>query len=616
MRWSAPDRRDTVASRLPEDSTDVTRRRAGGRSLVQRLVRTEVRPHVGRLTIAALCMAISAGATAGYAWLMEPVLNEIFVARNRDLLVLVTALVVGLFVVKGIAGFAETVLLNHVGQRIVADLQARLYAHLVRLDLPFFHATPSGELVARFTNDANFVRAAVSTALTGLVKDTLTVIALVALMFYQDWLLASVSFFAFPLALAPIVRIGRRTRRASSRAYDTVGRFSAFLAETIQGIRTIRAYGMETRESARAAALSDELFQRITKALRVKAIASPIMETLGGLAIAVVVLYGGWQVIGGATTPGAFFSFITALLLAYQPLKSIANLNAHLQEGLAAAERLFALLDRAPAIAERADARPLRVARGVVRFEDVRFAYGDRPALKGVTFEVPAGRTVALVGPSGAGKSTVLNLIPRFYDADRGAVTIDGQDVRGMTLASLRGAIALVSQEASLFNDTVRANILYGRPGAGESEVEAAVRAAAAHDFIMALPAGYDTVVGEQGAALSGGQRQRIAIARAMLRDAPILLLDEATSALDSESEQAVRAALDRLRTGRTTIVIAHRLATVLGADAILVMDGGRIVERGTHAELIARGGVYARLYARDLRDIEDDGRAIARAGA
>ena len=583
---------------------------------MQRLVRTEVRPHVGRLTIAALCMAISAGATAGYAWLMEPVLNEIFVARNRDLLVLVTALVVGLFVVKGIAGFAETVLLNHVGQRIVADLQARLYAHLVRLDLPFFHATPSGELVARFTNDANFVRAAVSTALTGLVKDTLTVIALVALMFYQDWLLASVSFFAFPLALAPIVRIGRRTRRASSRAYDTVGRFSAFLAETIQGIRTIRAYGMETRESARAAALSDELFQRITKALRVKAIASPIMETLGGLAIAVVVLYGGWQVIGGATTPGAFFSFITALLLAYQPLKSIANLNAHLQEGLAAAERLFALLDRAPAIAERADARPLRVARGVVRFEDVRFAYGDRPALKGVTFEVPAGRTVALVGPSGAGKSTVLNLIPRFYDADRGAVTIDGQDVRGMTLASLRGAIALVSQEASLFNDTVRANILYGRPGAGESEVEAAVRAAAAHDFIMALPAGYDTVVGEQGAALSGGQRQRIAIARAMLRDAPILLLDEATSALDSESEQAVRAALDRLRTGRTTIVIAHRLATVLGADAILVMDGGRIVERGTHAELIARGGVYARLYARDLRDIEDDGRAIARAGA
>jgi subfamily B ATP-binding cassette protein MsbA len=309
-----------------------------------------------------------------------------------------------------------------------------------------------------------------------------------------------------------------------------------------------------------------------------------------------VVLYGGWQVIAGATTPGAFFSFITALLLAYQPLKSIANLNAHLQEGLAAAERLFALLDRAPAIAERADARPLRVARGVVRFEDVHFSYGDRAALRGVTFEAPAGRTIALVGPSGAGKSTVLNLIPRFYDVDRGAVTIDGQDVRGVTLASLRGAIALVSQEASLFNDTVRANILYGRPDATEADVEAAARAAAAHDFITALPAGYDTVVGEQGVALSGGQRQLIAIARAMLRDAPILLLDEATSALDAESEQLVQSALERLMSNRTTIVIAHRLATVRAADRIVVMDGGRIVEEGTHTALTTQGGLYARL--------------------
>jgi subfamily B ATP-binding cassette protein MsbA len=471
----------------------------------------------------------------------------------------------------------------------------------VRLDLGFFHASATGDLIARFTNDANYVRAAVSTALTGLVKDALTVIALLAVMFYQDWVLASVSFFAFPLALLPILRVGRRTRRASSRAYDTVGRFSAFLTETIRAIRQIKAHGMEAYEAARAKALSDELFGRVTKALRVKAMANPLMETLAGLAIAATVLYGGAQVIEGTTSPGAFFSFVTALLLAYQPMKAIANLNAHLQEGLAAAERLFALLDLAPTIVEAPKAPALRITGGEIRFEDVRFAYGERSALRGVSFAVPAGRTVALVGPSGAGKSTILNLIPRFHDVEGGRVMIDGQDVRGVTLASLRGAISLVAQDASLFDDTVRANILYGRAGADEAAMIAAAKAAAAHDFIVALPQGYDTVIGEDGVNLSGGQRQRVSIARAILRDAPILLLDEATSALDPESERAVRAALARLKCGRTTLVIAHRLSTVLAADAILVVEGGRIVERGGHAELIARGGVYARLYAGDI---------------
>ncbi|MGH6719646.1 MAG: ABC transporter ATP-binding protein, partial [Alphaproteobacteria bacterium] len=568
---------------------------AGGRaSPIARLIRSEVRPHLGRLAFAGLLMAVGAATTGGYAWVIEPVLNDIFVARDGALLVVVPALIVGLFALKGLAGYGETVLLNRVGQRIVADLQTKLYAHLVRLDLAFFYATPSGELVARFTNDANYVRAAVSNALTGMVKETLTVVALVAVMFYQDWGLAAVSFFAFPLALVPVVGIGRRMRRASFRAYDTVGRFSAFLVETIQGVRQIKAYGMEAHEARRAQVLSDELFRRITKTLRVKALAGPIMETLAGVAIAVVVLYGGSQVVAGATTPGAFFSFVTALLLAYQPMKSIANLNNAVQEGVAAAERLFAVMDRAPAVAEAAGARALVVKAGAIRFDDVHFAYGERTALNGASFEVPAGHTVALVGPSGAGKSTVLNLILRFFDADAGLVTIDGQDVRGVTFASLRAALALVAQDATLFNDTVRANIRYGRPGASEADVAAAARAAAAHDFIAALPEGYDTVVGEQGIALSGGQRQRIAIARAMMRDAPILLLDEATSALDPESEQALQVALDHLKLGRTTLVIAHRLATVLAADTIVVMDRGRVVERGRHAELMARGGVYA----------------------
>jgi len=582
------------------------------RSLVLRLLRTEIRPHAGRIALAFACMALGAAATAGTAWLMEPVLNDIFVAKDAGLLLLLPAAVVALFAIKALAGFGETVTLNHVGQRIVADLQARLYAHLVRLDLGFFHDTPSGELVARFTNDANAVRGAVSGALTGLAKDSLTCVFLVAVMVAQDWRLAAVSAFAFPLAVLPVVRIGRRMRKASSRAYGAVGAFTAFLAETIRGARQIKAYGMEEHESARARALADELFLRIVKALRVKAAAGPIMEALAGLAIAAVILYGGQRVIAGTTTPGAFFSFVTALLLAYQPVKSIAQLNAGLQEGLAAAERLFALLDRAPAVADRPGARPLAVTEGTVRLENVRFAYGPRTTLDGITLTVAAGRTVALVGPSGAGKSTILNLIPRFHDVDGGRVTVDGTDVRDVTLASLRARIALVAQDATLFHDTVAANIAYGRPGAPREAVEAAARAAAAHDFIAALPEGYATVVGEGGARLSGGERQRVLIARALLRDAPILLLDEATSALDPDSERLVQAALARLRQGRTTLVIAHRLATVIAADTICVVEAGRIVERGSHAELLARGGAYARLYARELAPAGEPVRATA----
>jgi ATP-binding cassette, subfamily B, bacterial MsbA len=322
------------------------------------------------------------------------------------------------------------------------------------------------------------------------------------------------------------------------------------------------------------------------------------MEALGGTAVAVVIAYGGYQVIDGTRTPGAFFSFITALLLAYQPLKSLANLNASLQEGLAAAQRVFDVLDIEPDIQDQPGAWPLSVAGGEIRFDEVRFGYQPHAvALDGISLTVPAGSTVALVGPSGAGKSTVLNLIPRFYDVSSGGIAIDGQDVRTVTLSSLRGALALVAQEASLFDDTVRANIAYGRLSASEAEIEAAAAAAGADRFIAELPKGYDTLVGEHGMRLSGGQRQRLAIARAMLKDAPILLLDEATSALDNESERQVQAALKRLMQGRTTLVIAHRLSTIVGADLICVMDRGRIVESGKHAQLLARGGLYARLY-------------------
>jgi len=580
-------------------------------------VRDEVRPYAGRLALAVVLMALAAAATAASAWLMQPVLDQVFAQRDTRMLVLMPLAVIAVFAVKGAAGYGQNVIMNTVGQRIISNMQRRLYAHLMRADLAFFHATATGTLISRFTNDVNLMRAAVSTALAGLVRQPLTIVFLVAVMFYQDWRLALAAFFVFPIAILPVVRLGRRMRHVSTDAQAQMARLTAHLDETFQGVRHVKAYGMEDHETGRAEETIEGLYRLICKALRVRAASAPIMETLGGLAIAVVIYYGGSRVIAGETTTGAFFSFVTALLLAYEPMKKLANLNTNLQEGLAAAQRLYAILDVEPAIRERPDAKPLEIDGGEVIFDDVHFSYDakDVPALNGVSLTIPAGRRAALVGPSGAGKSTILNLIPRFYDASAGGIRIDGQDLRDVTLSSLRGALALVSQEVSLFNDTARANIAYGRPDASEDEIRAAARAAAADGFIRALPEGYDTLVGEHGVRLSGGQRQRIAIARAMLKDAPILLLDEATSSLDTESERAVQEALDRLMKGRSVLVIAHRLSTVIDADVIYVIDEGRVVETGSHAELLAKNGVYARLYDMQFAD-EAAGGGAARARA
>ena len=578
----------------------------GARSaaLVWRLVRDFMRPHIMRVALAFALMGAAAGSTAVRAWLMQPVLDRVFVGRDASWLlpIAVAALVIALL--KGIADYGEAVLMNRVGQRIIADVQKALFGRLMRADLAFFHAHASGTLISRFTSDAMLLRNAAANVLGAIGKDALTVVFLVLVMFYQDWVLATVSFFIFPVAIHPIVGIGRRMRRVTANTQAEIGQLTTLLNQTFQGARLVKAYGMEAYEEGRAALLFERLFALIDRAMRTRARASPMMETLGGVAIAIVILYGGHQVIAGARTPGAFFSFVTALLLAYQPLKSLANLNASLQEGVAAAQRIFQVLDVEPTIYDRPGARPLQVIGGEIRFDRVRFGYSPGAvALDGVSLVVPSGRTVALVGASGAGKSTIMNLIPRFFEVEDGSIAIDGQDIRAVTLATLRGAIALVAQEVTLFDDTLRANIAYGRLGASMADIERAARTAGIDGFIRELPAGYDTMVGEHGVRLSGGQRQRIAIARAMLKDAPLLLLDEATSALDSESERQVQTALRTLIRGRTTLVIAHRLSTVQHADLIHVVDRGRIVESGRHAELLARDGLYARLYALQFAD-------------
>ena len=543
-------------------------------------------------------MAVAAGMDGALAKLMEPIIDDVFQAKDQARLYQVAAMVLVVFALRGVSTYLHQVQMNYIGQRIVAEAQHRMYAHLLRADLSFYHGTTAGHLITRLVNDVNVMRYSVAECLTGIGKSTLTLAILVSVMFYQDWVLASASFVVFPAAAIFVARIGGRMRRVSRSTQEEIGAFTTALNQTFQGARHVKAYGMEAYERKRVGALVERLYELTHKAFRVSAISTPVTEILSGVAIVTVIVYGGFQVINGVRTTGELFSFITAFLLAYDPIKRLAKLNAQFQSGLASADRVFELLDIEPSIVDRPGAKPLQVEHYGIRFDGVHFAYADdKPALRGITLEVPAGTTVALVGASGAGKSTVLNLIPRFYDVGSGAVTIGGTDVRDATLASLRAHIALVSQEVALFDDTIRANIMYGNPDASEAEVIAASRGAAAHDFISRLPQGYDTVVGEHGVKLSGGQRQRIAIARAMLRNAPILLLDEATSALDTESERAVQGALRTLQQGRTTVVVAHRLSTVVDADRIYVLDHGKVAEVGTHAELLKRGGIYSRLY-------------------
>ena len=546
-------------------------------------------------------MAIVAGSASAYPLLTRYIFNALADGRASEVIWLAPPAIVILALVKGLALFAQTVQVNALALRVTTDLQKDMARTLIEADLAVLSREPAGAFMSRIMNDLNLVREAAVRLANNLVRDLLTVIVLIGAMVWLDWLMAVVVLAVYPLAMQPIIRIGARQRRASGNLQEHMEEVTSLLAETLQGARMVKAYQLEAAETARTRTAFDGLYSRLVGLLTGRAKIDPILEVVGGLAVGGVVALAGWRVANGQLQVGDVIAFITTLILLVQPVRGIGTLNAVTQEALAAAERVLTLLDRPRLVADRPGAADLGDVKGDVTFDSVGFAYDTAaedgpPALAGVDFTARRGETVALVGPSGAGKSTVINLLPRFFDVTAGRISIDRTDIGSVTLNSLRRNVALVGQDAVLFDDTLAANIAFGRPDATHDEIVAAAKAAAAHDFITALDGGYEAQVGAMGNRLSGGQRQRISIARAMLKDAPILLLDEATAALDAESEQQVQAALARLQAGRTTLVVAHRLSTIRDADQILVMDGGGIVERGSHDELLAMKGLYARL--------------------
>jgi len=568
-----------------------------------RLFRANFRPYARRYAFAVVMMVIAALATAASAYIIREIINKIFIQKSEGLVFTIAGVIVLIYLVKGFATYFSSVTLTKIGNSMVARLQRQLYDAVLKQDISFFQTHALGDIVVRISQNAAAARSAIDLIVMSLGRDLFTLVSLVAVMVVQNPLMSLLSLVIAPVAIYGITHLLGKVRTAARKEVVTLAQIITIVQESVQGIRVVKSFGLEDRLRRSFEAATINVEQLSNRIATLSARSSPLMETLGGFAIAFVVMFGGYQIVHYNADPGAFFSFITALLLAYEPAKRLARFNLDLEKSLVGVRMMYEVLDLTPALQSAPDAVEARFDSATVTLDRVDFAYGEAPVLRGLSLTAPENSVVALVGPSGAGKSTVFSLVERFYDPTGGAVLINGTDIRRFTVDSLRRHVALVTQDTFLFDGTVAANIADGRPGASRAEIEAAARDANAYDFIMAMPEGFEARVGEGGGNLSGGQRQRIAIARAILRQAPILLLDEATSALDAQAERDIQEALARLMKGRTTFVIAHRLATVRDADIICVMDKGEVVQSGTHQQLMAEGGLYAHLHALQFRD-------------
>jgi subfamily B ATP-binding cassette protein MsbA len=569
------------------------------------------RPYRGRFVAATGAMVVYAAATASVAALIRPVIDHVL-PEGTGIARWCTALLI-VYIVKGASAYASTYMMTDIGQRVVRDLRDRLFRHILDQSASFFSRRTTGQLMSRITNDVNQVQQAVSETIGDLLREGLSVIGFAGYLFWVDARLALVAITGAPLVVYPLVKFGKRIRSTTRKSQEELEHLSHVTAEAFTGHRIVKAFGAEAREEERFRRASQRLYRTNLRVTRALAILPPLMELLGGVAVVGLIWYGSTQIKQGSLTPGDFGSFVAAAFMMYAPIKKLSRVNATIQQAMAASERIFEILDTHSEVLERPDAVPLAKLRRGIEFRNVTFCYEDRPGkniLRDVSFEVSPGQVVAIVGLSGAGKTTLVNLVPRFYDVASGAILIDGVDLREVTLSSLRSQVGIVTQETVLFDETIASNIAYGSPGASMAEIEAAALAAHAHEFIITLPAGYETPIGERGQRLSGGQRQRLAIARALLKNSPILILDEATSSLDAESELLVQDALQNLMRNRTSFVIAHRLSTVRRADTIIVLERGRVVETGQHENLLSRpGGVYAKLYSLQIFEARDHDR-------